>query len=395
MKLLYDLTCIQSEKGDIYHGGGEYAKSVFQALMAQEGRGSVSAMYHPDLKFDPDFTAYMEEARPTLIPMRNEQDFQALVNSRQYDRCYFPLESTLMHRGDFSAIEYMFTFHGLRPVESPTDRYESLYARRFRAKAVSWLKQMFTDVYRENRRKLFESIVSLKSRKTTIITVTNHSKYALLSHFPFLNKEQIKVFYSAPTQTQLLSPDELPAAADMEAKYGIQHQQYFLLVSAGVWRKNAFRAIKALDALYDSHEIQQKTLVLGCRNPEIFSIRHKDRFVFGPYASTKELAALYRSAYCLIYPSLNEGFGYPPLECMMLGAPVISSGITSLPEVCKDAVVYVDPYSITELKTRILYMAHEPGARDDYARRGQIHGQMMFAAQKDHLNQLVNLLLAD
>jgi glycosyltransferase involved in cell wall biosynthesis len=57
----------------------------------------------------------------------------------------------------------------------------------------------------------------------------------------------------------------------------------------------------------------------------------------------EELASLYRTAACLVFPSLYEGFGLPPLEAMASGCPVASSNAASLPEVCGDAAVYFDP----------------------------------------------------
>ena len=58
---------------------------------------------------------------------------------------------------------------------------------------------------------------------------------------------------------------------------------------------------------------------------------------------SRQLAGLYRHATALVYPSRYEGFGLPPLEAMALGCPVVTTRATSLPEVCGEAAVYVDP----------------------------------------------------
>ena len=68
---------------------------------------------------------------------------------------------------------------------------------------------------------------------------------------------------------------------------------------------------------------------------------------------------MYHDAYCLIYPSLNEGFGYPPLEAMHWGTPVIASSFTSIPEICQNAAIYFNPYSIKEIMNRILLLTDE------------------------------------
>jgi glycosyltransferase involved in cell wall biosynthesis len=63
------------------------------------------------------------------------------------------------------------------------------------------------------------------------------------------------------------------------------------------------------------------------------------------YVDDRALAALYAGAIALVYPSPFEGFGLPPLEAMTIGCPVITCRTTSIPEVCGDAALYVDPWS--------------------------------------------------
>ena len=75
------------------------------------------------------------------------------------------------------------------------------------------------------------------------------------------------------------------------------------------------------------------------------------------YVNDADLEQLYHDAYALIYPSLNEGFGYPPLEAMHYGVPVLSSPYTSIPEVCGDANLYFNPFSVEEIAGRILQIS--------------------------------------
>jgi glycosyltransferase involved in cell wall biosynthesis len=72
------------------------------------------------------------------------------------------------------------------------------------------------------------------------------------------------------------------------------------------------------------------------------------------HVSADELVALYRTASCLAFPSLYEGFGLPPLEAMACGCPVACSNATSLPEVCGDAAEYFDPLSPDDMAAAIL-----------------------------------------
>ena len=66
-----------------------------------------------------------------------------------------------------------------------------------------------------------------------------------------------------------------------------------------------------------------------------------------------ELPSLYRRAGALVFPSLYEGFGLPPLEAMASGCPVASSNAASLPEVCGDAAVYFDPTSVDAMAAAV------------------------------------------
>jgi glycosyltransferase involved in cell wall biosynthesis len=75
----------------------------------------------------------------------------------------------------------------------------------------------------------------------------------------------------------------------------------------------------------------------------------------------EELAELYRTAAALVFPSLYEGFGQPPLEAMASGTPVAVSAAGSLPEVCGDAAIYFDPTSTDEIAEAILAVLEQPG----------------------------------
>jgi glycosyltransferase involved in cell wall biosynthesis len=71
------------------------------------------------------------------------------------------------------------------------------------------------------------------------------------------------------------------------------------------------------------------------------------------YVSDRELARLYRHATSLVFASLYEGFGLPPLEAMASGCPVIASNATSVPEVCGEATLYVDPLSTQDITNKM------------------------------------------
>ena len=82
------------------------------------------------------------------------------------------------------------------------------------------------------------------------------------------------------------------------------------------------------------------------------------------------LAALYRLASVFVFPSLYEGFGLPPLEAMASGTPVITSNVSSLPEVVGDAALLIDPTSPDAIAAAMTRVLEEPELRADLIRRG-------------------------
>ena len=88
---------------------------------------------------------------------------------------------------------------------------------------------------------------------------------------------------------------------------------------------------------------------------------HKHVRFFG-FVSDETLAALYRLADVFVFPSLYEGFGLPPLEAMASGTPVITSNVSSLPEVVGDAALLIDPHEPEAIADAMHRVLHDAGA---------------------------------
>jgi len=150
---------------------------------------------------------------------------------------------------------------------------------------------------------------------------------------------------------------------------------YFMFVGDMRPYKNVARALSALGEISDR---RVKFVVVGNTQNRygapIFSfvqqLHLQDRVIFTGYASDDEVARLYRGALALVFPSLWEGFGLPPLEAMASGCPVITSNVASLPEVCGDAVQYVDPTSVESIRRAMEQFIREPALREDLRGRG-------------------------
>ena len=98
-------------------------------------------------------------------------------------------------------------------------------------------------------------------------------------------------------------------------------------------------------------------------------MRQDVRF-FG-FVPDRTLAALYRLASVFAFPSLYEGFGLPPLEAMACGTPVVTSRISSLPEVVGDAALLVDPYSVEDIADGLERVLGDDALRASLVARGR------------------------
>jgi glycosyltransferase involved in cell wall biosynthesis len=111
---------------------------------------------------------------------------------------------------------------------------------------------------------------------------------------------------------------------------------------------------------------------LGTLDHEAMDIAHRfgDRVVVTGEISDERLKTYYAHADLLAFPSLYEGFGFPPLEAMASGVPVVASRAASIPEVCGDGAAYFDPTSIDEMSTVIDQALSDQALREQLRERG-------------------------
>ena len=166
------------------------------------------------------------------------------------------------------------------------------------------------------------------------------------------------------------------------------------MVSGNRYEKNVYRAVLAFDKLFSSGWLNgKKVKITGFGGMKLWDeVKNKDRFEGLPYVSTEELNRLYEQAFCFVYPSLNEGFGYPPLKAMGYGTPVAASSATSIPEVCGDAACFFSPTNIDDMANRILRIDLDEKYRKEMVAKGKQRVKDLLIKQKHDISYLFNLL---
>lgn len=92
----------------------------------------------------------------------------------------------------------------------------------------------------------------------------------------------------------------------------------------------------------------------------------------------------------MIYPSLNEGFGYPPMEAMNYGVPVLASPFASIYEVCDNAALYFNPLDYKEIKNRIIQITYNQSLYKQFKVKGMRRAEIIRAQQDKDLRELVD-----
>lgn len=171
------------------------------------------------------------------------------------------------------------------------------------------------------------------------------------------------------TPTTVIYPGSFLAdARDLENNADIfRYQPYILSVGTLEPRKNVGTVLSAYQALKSRLATPPKLLIVGATGwmaQDIQVVAEQlgiaaDVVITG-YVSDAQLLALYKNASLLVYPSLYEGFGLPPLEAMSAGCPVITSNVSSLPEVVGEAGLLVNPMHVSQLTSAMWLVLENP-----------------------------------
>lgn len=222
-----------------------------------------------------------------------------------------------------------------------------------------------------------------------IITVSENSK-ADICRILGVAESKVVVTPLAANLPQITSSQELPE------KFGIE-KPYILYVGAIHPRKNVGRLIAAFADLKASKKIPHQLIIAGqlrwmstekADRERLTKLGNQIRFIGS--VTDNELVSLYQNADVFVYPSLYEGFGLPVLEAMSLGVPVVTSNVSSLPEVAGDAARLVDPHSTVEIMEGIWEIIDQPSYAAELRDKGVAQASQF--SWKQHANKVLEVL---
>lgn len=195
------------------------------------------------------------------------------------------------------------------------------------------------------------------SEADLIVTVSEASKKDIVDILG-IDPAKVAVTYQS-ADIAPLSNEERESVPRVLSRFGLAPDGYALFVGALEPKKNLRRMI---EAFLETEGDMPLAIVggkawmleseLGWMEGALGEAARK-RLRFLGYVDREDLRRLYAGAQFFLFPSLYEGFGLPPLEAMTMGAPVITSNVSSLPEVCGEAALYVDPLDRDDIRKKI------------------------------------------
>jgi glycosyltransferase involved in cell wall biosynthesis len=377
MNLLFDLSSSQPNLSGKYHGGGKYGEMVFYRMI--EHNIKFSCTYDSTKWFNPLVKEACQKNNIKLYDISNVR-LTDIVSDNRFDTVYAPLIGSNLY--ELKKCRVVGTMHGLRMLETPIDFSVFKYKKNLNFKScIRYMLMILFPEWKKNR--------YLKSERKRLegnidyVVVSDHTKYSIQSFFPDLTND-IQVFYSPNTST------------DMEVRKSDNTQRYFLMVSGCRWEKNVLRAIEAFDRLVSAGRLKGvKAVVTGCYSEDFrYKIENPESFEFVGYVSDSELQKLYANAYIFVYPTLNEGFGYPPLEAMRYSVPVIASPYSSVSDILGGSAMYFNPQSVEEIMSRMLMMML-PQNHDLYSKLGFEQYKRVRERQVSDLDKLIDFIIGE
>ncbi|KKR71556.1 MAG: Glycosyl transferase group 1 [Candidatus Roizmanbacteria bacterium GW2011_GWB1_40_7] len=222
----------------------------------------------------------------------------------------------------------------------------------------------FPDMFRS--RDLFKlkqwTMYSVKKAKR-IIAISQSTKNDILKKY-YISPDKVTVIYPGITNYELRIKKLKTTYSKIAQKYGIVGD-YILYVGTLQPRKNIVRLIEAFHLVSKRQTANGKRLlqlvIVGKKGwlydtifAKVKDLGIEDRVIFTGFVPDEELPVLYAHATCFCLVSLYEGFGFPVLEAMKEGTPVVASNVSSLPELVADAGILVNPEDVTDIAHGII-----------------------------------------
>lgn len=311
---------------------------------------------------DVKFKIYLKkEPREDMPRERNGWEYRIIKSERLWTQFALPFD-LYIHK---PRPDIFFTPTHYSPRFSPVPTAISIMD-------VSYIH--FPELFKKSDLYQLKNWTSYSVKKASVIfTISKASKSDIIKTYHI---EESKIVVTYPGLREKMGKVNNSMRSTKKA-FGIR-KDYILFVGTLQPRKNITRLIQAFSLLSKQEGLVDTQLVIvGKRGwlyesildaPKKYSV--EDSVLFLDFVTYEELEFLYKNALCLVFPSLYEGFGIPILEAMREGCPVVTSDVSSMPEVGGDSALYVDPEDVEDIASKIKKVIQDEKLRKSMIEKG-------------------------
>lgn len=382
LNILFDQTEAQAP---FWNGAAEYAQSVFLKLLSKTQHDShvkLFCLYSSAKAFRYELLSPQKVKGATYLDYK-DTDLKTIIKENHIDIlfvtcaqsfCDLPL-GNVEHLG----CKVVAVIHDLLDEEMDNSKIQLfkylMQPWKFLRYVLGKTKIRLVTGNMRGRKKTMQRM--LTTNNSTIVTVSEYTKSAIKYHYPSWEND-IRV-YAAPEKragnTDRIDNAEL-------AQLVSSGKKYFLLLSADRVLKNAKSMMNAFHVFCKVSKADVLLVTVGIENKAF------NNHLPLPFLSPSDLEHAYRNCYALLYPSLFEGFGYPPIEAMKYSKPVLSSNICSMPEVLGCAPIYFSPLYESDMFRALMEFWEED--YDILCKQARLHYDVVAKRQASDLDRLIN-----
>jgi len=348
MKIGIDIRVLMDK---YYSGVSEYTANLLMAILRQDKLNNYKFFYNSWHDLDGRLDSWQQdnsELIGTHIPNKIFYSLQRFLAYPKLDKILGGVDIFWSPHFNFSS--FSGPAFGLKKIITVCDLSFLIYPEFF-----SWRKRLWHGGL---------GIKKLLRESESIVAISEHTKRDIIELIG-VEAEKITVIYPGNNISRVI-PNEEVEKSFLQKNYlmapaSFESDPFVLFVSNIEPRKNIKGLIEAFNMLRNKYQSDPKLrklkLVLagasGWKNKAIYQAwrqsPYQEDIKFLGYISQAEKEILYHSASVLAYPSFYEGFGFPPLEAMTYGLPVVCSNVASLPEVVGEAAVMINPFDAEEI----------------------------------------------
>ena len=384
MNILFDLYTPQCQIG----GSGEYIRKVFYTLLdfIEKKRLDITVYAFIDSSYGyfayQDLTPESLSHRGVKIADVNGLTLKQLICDYSIDKIFIGCAQYWGSRFDIEniTIPTVCIIHDLCEEEYEYNYLRDyIYLRNFK-KFVRWKFR----VYLKGKKNLLKIPAIIKQAQKNdefkIICVSEYTRNSMAYYFTYpLSK--IEVLYS-PEREYIIKEGIENGVLRRVVSTGIK---YYLMLSANRPFKNPDKLFNAFKRFVECGHDDVYLITTGCKEQKF-----KNHIPLC-YLSDNDLVHLMKHCYALLFPSFLEGFGYPPVEAMSYAKPVLSSNVTSMPEILGDAPIYFSPLYESDI-FRALNVLNEFNY-EDYSNKSQNRYNKISIRQKQDLDKLIQIIV--